>query len=114
MGEKPDCDREVIQMVFVKAAVMKDLRQGNAVGVEVGGKEIVIVNVDGKYFAIGDRCTHMSCRLSQGSLKGHYITCPCHVSVFDVETGNVVKGPAKKSEQVFHVKAEGDQILVDV
>lgn len=101
-------------MGFVRVALVKDLEQGKMIGVEAGGQEIVVANVDGNYYAIGDRCTHMSCMLSEGSLKGQNVTCSCHGSVFDLKTGNVVKGPAKKPEPVFQVKSEGEQILVNV
>ena len=56
----------------------------------------------------------MACMLSDGTLRGENVTCSCHGSIFEVKTGNVVKGPARKPEPVFQVKVEGDQILVDV
>ncbi len=101
-------------MVFVNAASVKDLQSGSMVGVEVGGKEILLTNVQGKYYAIGNRCTHMNCMLAEGSLNGANVTCPCHGSVFDVKTGNMVKGPARKPEPVYQTKIEGEQVLVDV
>lgn len=101
-------------MGLVKVASTKDLEQGKMIGVEVGGKEVFIANMGGKYYAIGNRCTHMGCMLSDGTLRGENVTCPCHGSVFDVKTGNVVKGPAGKLEPAFQVKAEEDQILVSV
>jgi nitrite reductase/ring-hydroxylating ferredoxin subunit len=99
---------------FVKVARLKDLEPCKMVGVEAEGKEVVVANIDGNYLAIGNRCTHMSCMLSDGSLKGQNVTCSCHGSIFDLKTGNVVKGPAKKMEPVFQVEAEGGQILVNV
>ena len=57
-------------MVFVKVALVKDLEPGKMIGVEAEGKEILIVNFEGNYFAIGNRCTHAFCMLSDGSLKG--------------------------------------------
>jgi nitrite reductase/ring-hydroxylating ferredoxin subunit len=114
-------NREVMQflevtlmMGFVKAASTKILEPGNMMAVEVGGKEVFLVNLGGKYYAIGNRCTHMSCMLSDGTLRGENVTCTCHGSIFEIKTGNVVKGPAKKPEPVFQVKVEGDQILVNV
>jgi len=101
-------------MVFVKAASVKDLQATSMIGVEVGGKEVVVVNVEGKYYTIGNRCTHMGCMLADGTLKGANVTCPCHGSTFDVKTGNVVKGPAKKPEPAYQTKIEGEEILVDV
>jgi nitrite reductase/ring-hydroxylating ferredoxin subunit len=99
---------------FVNATSKKDLKSGKTVGVEVGGKEVLIANVGGKFYAIGNRCTHMACMLSDGTLNGENVTCACHGSVFDVKTGNVVKGPARKPEPVFQVKVDGDQISINI
>jgi nitrite reductase/ring-hydroxylating ferredoxin subunit len=55
--------------------------------VEVGGKEILIANADGKFYAIDDRCGHASARLSSGGLRGNILTCPLHGAQFDVTTG---------------------------
>ena len=102
-------------MGFVKVASTKDLTAGKMTGVEAGGKQILVVNVDGKYYAIGDKCTHRGCMLSGGTLKeGGIVQCPCHGSNFDVKTGGVVKGPAKNPEPAYEVKVEKDQVLVNV
>jgi len=99
---------------FIKTAAAKDLKLGKMVGAEVGGKPVLIVNLEGKYFAIGNVCTHMGRMLSDGVLKRENVQCPCHGSVFDVKTGKVVKGPATKSEFGYQVKVEEDQILINV
>ena len=101
-------------MAFVRVAFVKDLEHGRMVGVEAGSKEIAVANLEGEYYAIGNHCTHMSCILSNGTLRGGNITCPCHGSTFDVKTGSVVKGPAKKPEPAYQTKTEGEQILVNV
>jgi len=101
-------------MGFVRATSTKQLGEGKMVGVEVGGNPILVVNLKGKYYAIGNICTHMGCMLSDGALKGENVQCPCHGSVFDVKTGEVIKAPANKPVLAFQVKVEGDQILVNV
>jgi nitrite reductase/ring-hydroxylating ferredoxin subunit len=101
-------------MGVVKVTSIKELAQGKMVGIEAGNKPILVANLESKYFAIGNRCTHVNCMLSDGVLMGESVQCACHGSVFDVRTGNVLKGPAKKSEPVFQVKVEGDQALVNV
>lgn len=101
-------------MTFMKAASAKDLEPGSMKSVELDGKEIFLANVGGKYYAIGNRCTHMSCLLSDGDLRGENVTCSCHGSTFDLKTGNVLKGPAKKPEPVYKVKVEGNDVLIDV
>jgi nitrite reductase/ring-hydroxylating ferredoxin subunit len=49
--------------------------------------------VDGKYYAVSDRCGHQNARLSMGVLAGNIVTCPLHYSRFDVTTGKVVSSP---------------------
>lgn len=93
---------------------IKDLPPGKMIGVEVGGKSVLVVNLAGKYYAIGNVCTHRGCLLSEGTLEGEIVQCGCHMSRFDVTSGNVVGGPAKKREPVFQVKLEANQILVKV
>jgi len=73
-----------------------------------------MANVEGTYYAIGDICTHMGRLLSGGVLRGENVTCSCHMSVFNVKTGAVVKGPARKPEPTFQVKIEEGQLLVNV
>ncbi|MGQ9469494.1 MAG: Rieske (2Fe-2S) protein [Nitrososphaerales archaeon] len=45
----------------------------------------MIANLGGRFYAIGNRCTHMACLLSKGNLEGEKVTCPCHFSVFNVK-----------------------------
>jgi len=89
-----------VQIGFVKVASIKELGPGKMVGVEAGGKEIFMVNLAGKYYAIGNVCTHVGCMLSDGVLKGESVQCPCHGSVFDVKTGKVLKGPAERNQSL--------------
>lgn len=43
---------------FVKVANTKDIQPSQMKEVEVDGENICVVNVEGKYYAIGSICTH--------------------------------------------------------
>ncbi len=101
-------------MGFIKVASIKDIGPVAMKGFKAGGKDILFVNLKGKYFGLDNSCTHMGCDLSEGSLQGESVECPCHGSIFDIKTGKVLKGPAKKAAAVFKVKIEGGDLLVDV
>jgi nitrite reductase/ring-hydroxylating ferredoxin subunit len=98
---------------FVKVASLNDLEPGKMKSIEVEQKEICLANVNGNFYAIGNRCTHANCSLSDGTLDGSNVKCPCHFSVFNVQTGAVVKGPTTEPEPTYQVKIENDQILID-
>ena len=101
-------------MAFVKVASAKNVSSAGKISVKAGGKEIMLAAVKGKFYAIGNKCTHMGCKLSEGEMDGENVTCPCHSSMFSLKDGTVVKGPAKKAEPSFKVKVQGDDVMVDV
>ncbi len=90
----------------------KVLSPGQMTAVESGGKNILVANIKGEHFAIGNVCTHRGCKLSNGTLTGDNVVCPCHGSTFNVKTGAVVKGPAQNPEPAYKVKIEGDSLTV--
>jgi len=108
-------------MAFVKAVETAEVPVGKMKKVELGGKEILIANFEGKYYAIPDRCTHRGGDLSMGSLDGKIVTCPLHGSQFDVTTGKNIRGPKvfltrgkTADEPAFEVKLEGKNVMVKI
>ena len=101
-------------MDFVKAALKQEIPEGKIKLVDVVGISVLLANVAGKYYAIGNKCTHRGCKLSSGVFEGETVKCPCHKSVFNVKTGAVVHGPASKPAPKYAVKVEEEQILVSV
>ena len=95
----------------IEIASTKDLMPGQMTGIDKEGKSILLANVNGVYYAIGNICTHQRCSISEGTLNGDAVQCPCHGSTFNVKTGAVVKGPAKNPEPTFTLRVEGDKIL---
>ena len=97
---------------FVKVGEVDDIQPSQKKAVQVGDKEIFITNIDGKFYAIGNICTHMGGPLAEGILKGYEIECPWHHSRFDVRTGEVTHPPATEPEPTYEVKIDGKDILI--
>ena len=53
--------------------------------------------MDGKFYALDDRCGHMNAMLSMGTLRGKIVVCPFHFAEFDVTTGQKIKDPHEES-----------------
>jgi nitrite reductase/ring-hydroxylating ferredoxin subunit len=73
--------------VAVDIASVQDVPNDKMKHVEINGKEILIANIDGNYYAISDRCGHSNAPLSRGNLEGNVVTYPLHGAQFDVITG---------------------------
>ena len=97
---------------FVKVAETKDVQPSQMKEVQINGKNICVANVDGKYYAIGNVCTHEGGPLADGKLEGYEVECPWHQSKFDVRTGEVTNPPATESEPTYEIKVDGNSILV--
>jgi len=82
--------------------------------VSIDGKDIVVINIDGNYFAINDTCTHAGGSLSEGKVEGSIITCDWHGAQFDCKSGKLVKFPAKINDlESYSVVIESDTIFVE-
>jgi glycine betaine catabolism B len=97
---------------FVRVAETKDIQKSQMKEVQIDGEDVCIANVDGKYYAIGNVCTHEGGPLADGALEGYEVECPWHQSKFDVRTGKVTSPPASESEPTYEIKVDGSSILV--
>jgi nitrite reductase/ring-hydroxylating ferredoxin subunit len=99
-------------MAFLKLFSAEDLKPNQMKVADVAGKSVLVVNLAGTFYALGNKCTHMSCSLSNGRLKGENVQCPCHGSIFNVKTGEVIGGPANKPEPKYDVKVENGEVMI--
>ena len=78
---------------YVEAGKVGEISNGQMKHVEINGKEIVIANLDGKFYAFADRCAHMNARLSRGNVNQNIVTCPFHAAKFDITSGKKIGEP---------------------
>ena len=92
-----------------------ELESGNIKKITVDGKEIVMANVDGNYFACDDTCTHSGASLSEGNLENSTITCGWHGAQFSCETGKMEKFPAKINDlKSYTVVVESEDVFIEI
>jgi len=108
-----------VESGYVRAVGKAEVPVGKMKSVKLEGKEILIANVNGNYYAIGNRCTHAGGDLSQGVLEGNVVICPKHHAKFDLTTGKVVSHPKigflhpkAKDEPAYQVRVEDENIMV--
>ena len=107
-------------MVFEKVAETQEISAGQMKAVKFGAEQVLLTNVNGTYYAIGNFCTHEGGNLSKGTLQGTTVTCPKHKAQFDVKTGKVVSPPKIlfmhpkiNDANSYAVKVEGTAILLE-
>jgi len=84
----------------------------------VNNRWIAVFNVDDKYYAIEDLCTHDGNALAfdqndrPSKLIDYEIECPRHGGRFDIRTGVATRSPAKVDVTWYEVRIQDGQIEI--
>ena len=88
-----------------------EIPEGEMRAYDLPAGRVAVAHVEHRLFAFGDECTHAGCSLAEGEFddRAATVACPCHGSVFDVETGEPVEGPAVDPVPIYaaQVTVEG-------
>jgi 3-phenylpropionate/trans-cinnamate dioxygenase ferredoxin subunit len=103
-----------VTSTLIEVLKADDLARGAMTCVDVGGRRVLVANVDGVFYATDDTCTHEDASLSSGSLKGELVKCPLHGSRFSLRTGEPLEDPAEDWLRCYPAKVEDGVVLVDL
>lgn len=94
---------------------------------DVSGRRVLVVNLNGQFYALDDLCPHLAVPLSRGDLRDDCITCAGHGSVFNVANGEATKWIGKqitwltrllegrpKNATTYPLTVTGGQLVVDL
>ena len=95
------CDKNLLPVGELKSLKIKDF-------------EVLAVNLGDRFCCLSARCTHAGAPLAEGTLNRDVLTCPWHYSQFNIQSGEVVRGPAQKSLRVYLVEEKQNEIFIDL
>ena len=76
-----------IQSNFVRVADLKDVPEGAAKAVKVGGRSVALFQHQGKFYATDNQCPHMGYPLTRGRVRNGVLTCDWHGWSYDMKGG---------------------------
>ena len=79
---------------------------------DADGVRIAVFNVEGKFYAIEDVCTHDGGILTGGPINGCIVTCPRHGATFDIRSGEALTPPAYEPTATFPVRVQDGMVQV--
>lgn len=88
----------------VRVAAVDELQVNQMKLVRSGNRRIVVGRTEDGYVAFDDFCSHRGGSLADGVMICKSVQCLWHGSQFDVKTGAVKSGPAKKSISTYRVE----------
>ena len=87
-------------------------REGRAV--RIGGKELAIFNLDGRFVTIENACPHQGGPLCDGIVAGTSVVCPLHGWHWDLMSGLAARGSQPGCVATFPTRVENGIVEVDV
>jgi nitrite reductase/ring-hydroxylating ferredoxin subunit len=97
-----------------RVAAAADVKDGEAVAVEVGGTRIALCRIGDAVHALENVCPHAYALLSDGFIEDNEIECPLHAARFEIPTGRCTSPPADRDLVTYPVRIEGDDVFVQV
>lgn len=99
---------------FVRIGALAEIPEGAVRGFDLPWGRLAVARVDQEVFALDDTCTHAGCSLSEGNLteSEDAVECPCHGSIFELEHGEPLNGPAVDPVSVYPVRVRDGWIEV--
>ena len=99
---------------WTDVAAEAELSEGKSMRVDAGGATALLYRSNGRIHAIGSRCSHAGGPLDEGTIDADRCTveCPWHQSVFRLDGGAVVHGPATVPEPAYDARIEGGKVEV--
>lgn len=98
---------------WIDVTTVEDFTSGTCRVVTTDETSILVFNLDGRYYAVENRCTHEEAELSEGVLEGDEIVCPLHGARFSIVTGSALTPPAYENLRTFPVRVTNDWVEVD-
>ncbi|MFQ5941280.1 MAG: Rieske (2Fe-2S) protein [Nitrososphaerales archaeon] len=99
-------------MGWIKAANVKDISDVEVLSVDLEGREMMLIRKDNRIRALDRICTHERADLTMGFFAENYVTCPLHLSQFELESGRALNPPAEEPLKSYKVKIEENAIYV--
>lgn len=90
-------------------AATADVPVGGSIDATLGGEAVLVSQpTEGEFVAFSAICTHQQCVVAAAGAEFH---CPCHGSIYDAATGEVLAGPAPEPLSAIPVEVAGDQVV---
>lgn len=90
-------------------AALADVPVGGSIDATIDGEPALVSQpTAGQVVAFSAICTHQQCVVAAAGDEFH---CPCHGSMFDAATGDVIQGPALEPLTPIAVAVSGDRIV---
>ncbi len=107
----PTAPKKAVRVPIGKAS---DFPEGQGTPVVAAGRRLAVFRLGEELFALHNACPHNLSPLSSGIVSDRILVCRAHGARFDLKTGQVLRGPARKPVRTYPVYYSGETIEVEI
>src|SRR5215207_7547606 len=102
--------------IWVDISDFLGLKKGEMTDYDYGDKKLMIANIGGTFYASDRVCTHAYVDLTGGILNESKktVTCPLHLSSFDMSNGDALNLPAEEALKIYKIKKEKNKLFIQL
>jgi len=97
---------------YIPVARLGELTPGTMKEVDLGGRQVLLTLVEGKYFAFSRQCPHEEADLKIGVLEGAKVRCLNHNYCFDLNSGACLVPQGGPPLTVLPTETRGEEICI--
>ena len=99
-------------VAYLPVARVGELAPGATKSVDLGGRRVLVQNVDGEYFVYTSQCPHEGTDLDTADVVGKRLRCQAHSYWFDLRTGDCIMPKDGPPLATLPVEQRDDEICV--
>ncbi len=121
-------------MTTISVATSSQVKEGELFPVKVENQKVILTRIDGKVYAVENKCPHLGMPLAKGKVCDGAVTCPWHGASYNLKTGQNVKwvdsfvgiplpswthqivslGKSPQGIKTFTVSEQGDSVSISI
>lgn len=109
-------------MTKKKLCQISDIPKEGVKTFKMDNLDIAVFNIEGSFYAIDRKCTHLKGNLAKGKIKDKTVQCPLHGSIFNLETGELLHHPGTlagwfkkaKNTNTYKISVEKNDLYIEI
>jgi nitrite reductase/ring-hydroxylating ferredoxin subunit len=101
-------------MSEIEVGPLERFPEGRGAAVQIGERRIAVFRFGERVFAIDDSCPHRRFPLNDGRVDGTTVRCRTHGSCFDLESGELRRGPASRGVRAYPARLIDGQVVLNL
>lgn len=100
---------------WIRVATIDSIPPREGRPVSLGGRDLAIFNLGGRFVAIENRCPHQGGPLADGIVSGTTVVCPLHAWRVRLDSGGIERpGGVSACVRTFRTRVEGNILMVQL